>query len=121
MKKLHGVRLEWTKDHSGRHAMKEIPGSEFELPCDLCLLALGFVHPEKEGPIEQLGLKLDHRGNVVCDENYATSVPGVFAAGDARRGQSLIVWAISEGRQAAYGVDAFLRGSSDLGPVIQLF
>jgi glutamate synthase (NADPH/NADH) small chain len=121
VKKLHAIRLEWTKGHDGRHSMKEIAGSEFDLPCDLCLLALGFVAPEKEGPIEQLGIKLDHRGNIVCDANYATSVPGVFAAGDNRRGQSLIVWAISEGRQAAHGVDAFLRGSSDLGPVIQLF
>jgi glutamate synthase (NADPH) small chain len=121
VKKLHGVRLEWSKDASGRHAMQEIAGSEFDLPCDLCLLALGFVSPEKEGPIEQMGLKLDGRGNIVCDANYATSVPGVFAAGDVRRGQSLIVWAISEGRQAARGVDEFLRGSSDLGPVIQLF
>jgi glutamate synthase (NADPH/NADH) small chain len=121
VKKLHGVRLEWAKDPSGRHAMKEIAGSEFDLACDLCLLALGFVAPEKEGAIEQLGLKLDNRGNIICNENYATSVPGIFAAGDNRRGQSLIVWAISEGRQAARGVDAFLMGSSDLGPVIQLF
>jgi glutamate synthase (NADPH) small chain len=121
VKKLHGVRLEWIKDANGRPAMKEVPGSEFELPCDLCLLAMGFVHPEHDGPVKQLGLKLDARGNVQCDENYATSVPGVFAAGDVRRGQSLVVWAISEGRQAARGVDAFLMGSSDLGPVIKLF
>ncbi len=121
VKKLQGIRLEWSKDHSGRLSMKEIPGSEFELDCDLCLFALGFVHPEHDGPIGQLGLKLDSRGNVVCDENYATSVPGVFAAGDIRRGQSLIVWAISEGRQAARGVDQFLMGHSDLGPEIKLF
>jgi glutamate synthase (NADPH/NADH) small chain len=121
VQKLHGTRLEWSKDASGRFAMKEIPASEFELDCDLCLLALGFVHPEHDGPIGQLGLKLDPRGNVICDENYATSVPGVFAAGDIRRGQSLIVWAISEGRQAACGVDRFLMGDSDLGPVIKLF
>jgi glutamate synthase (NADPH/NADH) small chain len=121
VKKLHGVRLEWSKDSSGRFTMKEIPASEFELDCDLCLLALGFVHPEHDGPIGQLGLKLDARGNVQCDDNYATSVPGVFAAGDMRRGQSLIVWAISEGRQAARAVDAFLVGYSDLGPEIKLF
>jgi glutamate synthase (NADPH) small chain len=121
VKKLHGIRLEWSKDANGRPAMKEIPGSEFELPCDLCLLAMGFVHPEHDGPVKQLGLKLDARGNVQCDENYATSVPGVFAAGDMRRGQSLVVWAISEGRQAARGVDAFLMGSTDLGPAIKLF
>ena len=88
MKKLHGVRLEWNE---GRRRpswqMKEIPGSEFELDCDLCLLALGFLGPEHDGPIGQLGLKLDPRGNVMVDENYMTSVPGVFAAGDMRRGQ----------------------------------
>jgi glutamate synthase (NADPH/NADH) small chain len=121
VKKLLGVRLEWTKDATGRFSMKEIPASEFELDCDLCLLALGFVHPEHDGPVSQLGLKLDNRGNVICDENYATSVPGVFAAGDIRRGQSLIVWAISEGRQAAHGVDQYLMGFSDLGPEIKLF
>jgi glutamate synthase (NADPH/NADH) small chain len=121
VKKLMGIRLEWGKDASGRMSMKEIPGSEFELDCDLCLLALGFVHPEHDGPVGQLGLKLDARGNVQCDENYATSVPGIFAAGDIRRGQSLIVWAISEGRQAARCVDAFLMGFSDLGPEIKLF
>ncbi len=87
----------------------------------MCFLALGFVGPEQNGPITQLGLKLDTRGNVIADENYMTSVPGVFAAGDIRRGQSLVVWAISEGRQAARGVDAFLMGRSDLGPVMKLF
>jgi len=121
VKKLHGVRLEWAKDATGRHTMKEIPGSEFALDCDLCLLALGFVAPESDGPIAQLGLKLDPRGNVACDDNYATSVPGVFAAGDMRRGQSLVVWAISEGRQAARAVDTFLMGKSDLGPAIKLY
>jgi glutamate synthase (NADPH/NADH) small chain len=122
VKKLHGVRLEWSKDPAtGRPTMKEIPGSEFEMDCDLCLLAMGFLGPEKEGAIEQLGLKLDQRGNVVADENYMTSVPGVFAAGDLRRGQSLVVWAISEGRQAARGIDEFLMGRSDLGPKLKLF
>jgi glutamate synthase (NADPH/NADH) small chain len=77
------------------------PGSEFTLDCDLCLLAMGFVGPEKPGAIQQLGLELDPRGNVKVDEDYMSSVPGVFAAGDMRRGQSLVVWAISEGRQAA--------------------
>jgi glutamate synthase (NADPH/NADH) small chain len=90
------------------------------MPCDLCLLALGFIHPEHPGPIQQLALKLDARGNVQVDENYMTSLPGVFAAGDIRRGQSLVVWAISEGRQAARGVDAFLMGRSDL-PALKLF
>ena len=117
---LVGVRLEWTKGADGRSSYREVPGSEFELPCDLCLLAMGFVGPEKRGPIEKLGLALDGRGNIVVDENYLTSVPGVFAAGDARRGQSLIVWAISEGRCAAHGVDQFLMGRSDL-PKLKLF
>jgi glutamate synthase (NADPH/NADH) small chain len=122
LKKLHGIRLEWTKDAvTGRPTMKEIAGSEFELDCDLCFLAMGFLGPEKEGAIEQLGLKLDQRGNVIADENYMTSTPGVFAAGDLRRGQSLVVWAISEGRQAARGVDEFLMGRSDLGPKLKLF
>ena len=120
VRKLHGVRLEWIKSPDGRFAMKEIPGSEFEMPCDLCLLALGFVSPEHPGPIEQLGLETDARGNVKVDANYMTSVKGVFAAGDMRRGQSLVVWAISEGRQAARGVDEYLMGRSDL-PYIRLF
>jgi len=120
VKKLHGVRLAWDKGADGRPTMKEVAGSEFELDCDLCLLAMGFLGPDQEGPIKQLGLKLDPRGNVSVDENYMSSVPGVFAAGDMRRGQSLVVWAISEGRQAARGVDAFLMGRSDL-PYLKLF
>jgi glutamate synthase (NADPH/NADH) small chain len=120
VRKLHGIRLEWSRNN-GRMTMNEVPGTEFDLDCDLCLLALGFVHPEHDGPVGQLGLKLDARGNVSVDENYMTNVPGVFAAGDIRRGQSLVVWAISEGRQAARGVDAFLMGASDLGPVMTLF
>jgi glutamate synthase (NADPH/NADH) small chain len=120
VKKLHGIKLEWSKDAAGKRAMKEIPGSDFELDCDLCLLALGFVSPEHEGPIDQLGLTKDARGNVKVDDNYMTNVPGVFAAGDIRRGQSLVVWAISEGRQAARGVDCFLMGRSDL-PAMKLF
>jgi glutamate synthase (NADPH/NADH) small chain len=120
VKKLHGIRLEWSKDATGRYAMKEVAGSEFDLDCDLCLLAMGFLHPEHPGPIQQLGLKLDQRGNVAVDENYMTSVPGVFSAGDMRRGQSLVVWAISEGRSAAYGVDKYLMGRSEL-PYLKLF
>jgi glutamate synthase (NADPH/NADH) small chain len=81
---------------------------------------MGFVGPEKQGPIQQLGLTLDPRGNVVVDQNYQTSVPGVFCAGDMRRGQSLVVWAISEGRCAAHGVDKFLMGKTDL-PYLKLF
>src|SRR5688572_16806720 len=122
VKKLHGIRLEWERDATGRPIkFKEIPGSEFEMECDLCFLALGFVGPEQDGPVGQLGLKLDQRGNVVADQSYMTSVPGIFAAGDLRRGQSLVVWAISEGRQAARGIDEFLMGRSDLGPALKLF
>ncbi len=120
VKKLHGIRLEWEMDHSRPTKMKEVAGSEFILDCDLCLLAMGFVGPEKPGAIQQLGLNLDPRGNVVVDQNYMTNVPGVFSAGDMRRGQSLVVWAISEGRQAARGIDAFLMGRSDL-PALKLF
>ncbi len=113
VEKLHGVRLDWKTDN-GRMVMEEIPGSEFELDCDLVLLALGFLGPEPDGAIAQLGLKLDQRGNIQCDANYMSSVPGVFAAGDARRGQSLVVWAIWEGREAARGIDQYLMGESCL-------
>ena len=114
VKTLRGVRLEWSKGADGRPQMKEVPGSEFEIPCDLCLLAMGFLGPEKGGILDQLGVKLDPRGNVQADENSMTSVPGIFSAGDMRRGQSLVVWAIQEGRRAARGIDAFLMGRSDL-------
>jgi glutamate synthase (NADPH/NADH) small chain len=94
---------------------KPIEGTEFELPADLVLLAMGFVHSVHEGMIKSLGVALDHRGNVKADtESYRTSIDKVFAAGDMRRGQSLVVWAIREGRQAARAVDEFLMGSSDL-------
>jgi len=111
--KLHGIRLNWQRAADGRMAMEEIPGSDFELDCDLVLLALGFLGPEPEGIITQLGLKLDPRSNVLCD-NYQSSVPSVFAAGDTRRGQSLVVWAIWEGRECARAVDAYLMGESFL-------
>jgi glutamate synthase (NADPH/NADH) small chain len=115
VKKLHGVHVGWGEpDEQGRRKMEEIAGSEFELDADLVLLAMGFVHPQKEGLIEQLGVELDPRGNVKTDHRYATSVPGVYACGDMRRGQSLIVWAIAEGREAARGVDVYLCGSSQL-------
>ncbi len=113
VKKLHAVRLEWTAD-GGRPAMREIPGSEFELECDLVLLALGFVGPEPDTMLAQLGVRLTERGTVWVDERYQTSVPGVFACGDMRRGQSLVVWAIWEGREAARGVDAYLMGRTFL-------
>ncbi len=114
VKKLHGVRLEWVKsENGGPPKMVEIPGSEFEMDCDLVLLAMGFLGPEKP-LLSQLGVELDARGNVVADADYASSVPGVFACGDARRGQSLVVWAIWEGREAARGVDKFLMGETAL-------
>jgi glutamate synthase (NADPH/NADH) small chain len=100
--------------------MKEVAGSEFTLDADLVLLAMGFLGPNKKGMVEQLGVELDPRGNIKADEDYMTSVPGIFAAGDARRGQSLIVWAIWEGREAAVGVDKYLMGHSDLPSSPQL-
>ena len=105
VKKLHCVRVD------GK--MKPIPGSEFEIAADLVLLAMGFVHPVHDGMIENLGLALDQRGNVAAStEEYKTSIDKVFTAGDMRRGQSLVVWAIREGRQAAHAVDKYLMGST---------
>ncbi|MGO9452861.1 MAG: glutamate synthase subunit beta [Candidatus Binataceae bacterium] len=112
VKKLHGVRLNWKRD-GARMVMEEVPGSDFELDCDLVLLALGFLGPEPEGIITELGLKLDPRSNILTD-NYLSSLPGVFAAGDARRGQSLVVWAIWEGRECARACDAYLMGETFL-------
>jgi glutamate synthase (NADPH/NADH) small chain len=95
--------------------MKPIEGSEFELKADLVLLAMGFVHPRHDGMIDELGVELDGRGNVAADTlTYKTTRENVFSAGDMRRGQSLVVWAIREGRQAAHAVDAHLMGSSTL-------
>jgi glutamate synthase (NADPH/NADH) small chain len=93
---------------------EKIPGTEKAWRADLVLLAMGFVGPVRNGMIAQLGVELDQRGNVKCDENYMSSVPGVFAAGDMRRGQSLVVWAITEGRKAARAVDQWLMGESKL-------
>lgn len=106
----------WAKVAEGeRPKWAEIPGSEREIPCELALLAIGFVHPQKEGLIEQLGLELDPRGNVKAEEgSYKTSVDNVFAAGDMRRGQSLVVWAIAEGRECAASIDTYLIGSTTL-------
>jgi glutamate synthase (NADPH/NADH) small chain len=114
VQKLHGIRLEWRKDDSGRPVMVETPGSEFEMQADLVLLALGFLGPERNGMIDDLGVKLDERGNVAVDRSYMSSVPGVFACGDARRGQSLVVWALWEGRECARGVDKYLMGETFL-------
>ncbi|HEU4819962.1 MAG TPA: glutamate synthase subunit beta [Qipengyuania sp.] len=107
---LECVRVEW---RGGR--MEEVPGSAFTLPADLILLAMGFTGPKRRGLLDRAGVALDARGNVAADtDRYATSEPGVFACGDMRRGQSLVVWAIREGRQAARAVDEALMGASDL-------
>lgn len=103
------------KNEDGRVSFEEVEGSEKQLPCDLAFLAMGFLGPEKPGMLEQLGVELDGRGNVVADpKSWMTSVEGVFTAGDMRKGQSLIVWAIAEGRSAARGVDEYLMGRSEL-------
>ncbi len=114
---LRTVQVEWIKDDSGRLSPREVPGTEKTWPAQLVLLAMGFLGPEKRGAVEQLGLELDPRGNVKCNSDYVTSVPGVFAAGDMRRGQSLVVWAIHEGREAARAVDKHLMGVTHLPSV----
>ena len=107
---LECVRVEWS---GGR--MQEVAGSEFTVPADLILLAMGFVGPKKQGLLDQAGVELDARGNVAANvANYTTSDPQIFACGDMRRGQSLVVWAIREGRQAARAVDEALMGASEL-------
>jgi glutamate synthase (NADPH/NADH) small chain len=113
--------VKFSGDEHGRvrqlHAVRVGPpqqGTEFSIDVDLVLLAMGFLGPVKDGPIAQLGVKLDARGNVATDERYMSSIPGVFAAGDMRRGQSLVVWAITEGRKAARGIDLYLMGESKL-------
>ena len=110
---LHASRVERV-DNGGRMEFKPVAGSEFTLKADLVLLAMGFTGPEKPGLLTSFGVKLTERGNVWRDERWMTSVPGVFAAGDMQRGQSLIVWAIAEGRSAAKGVDQYLMGTSTL-------
>lgn len=118
LKAVKFARVEWNQSESGEWGMNEVAGSEFELKADLVTLAMGFVHPVHEGMLEELGVKLDARGNVRGETEgagaYQTSLGGVFAAGDTRRGQSLVVWAIREGRQCARAVDEYLMGSSEL-------
>ena len=116
LKALKVVDLQWTTPAPGQPAkFTEVPGSEREMPCELALLAMGFVHPLHVGMLEALGVELDNRGNVKAAEfDYRTNVSKVFTAGDMRRGQSLVVWAISEGRECARKVDEFLMGSSAL-------
>jgi len=114
LEKLHGIRVDWAQDENGRFQMAEIAGSEFEIEADLVLLAMGFIHPEHNGMIEQLGLDLDDRGNVKVNVNKMTSIPKVFSGGDMVRGQSLVVWAIAEGREVARGIDDYLSGTTTL-------
>ena len=115
VEKLHAVRVEWSQpENGGRPEMSEVPDSEFEVETDLVLLAMGFLHPEHEGLLTQLGVDLDQRGNVKIGADRMSSVPGVFAAGDTARGQSLVVWAIAEGRETARAVDLFLMGETNL-------
>jgi len=111
---VRALRLTEVELQDGRFV--PVPGSEREIPAQLVLLAMGFVGPEREGVVEQLGVELDERGNIRRDASYMSSVPGVFVAGDAGRGQSLIVWAIAEGRAAANGVDAYLSGKPSALP-----
>jgi len=107
--KLHAVRVELQKDDQGRSRTIEMPNTAFELDVDLVLLAMGFAGPDKRGLVTDLEVALDARGNVAVDENYMTNVDGVFAAGDMKRGASLIVWAIAEGRKAAAGIERYLK------------
>jgi glutamate synthase (NADPH) small chain len=113
VKKLHGSKVELVRQE-GRLSFEPIAGSDFDMDVDLVLLAMGFLGPERHGLLSSFGVKLTDRGNVWRDEQWMTSVPGVFTAGDMQRGQSLIVWAIAEGRSAARGVDLYLMGKSDL-------
>ena len=112
------IKVEWAQDENGQWQMSEVVGSEFELKADIATLAMGFVHPVHEGMLEELGVALDPRGNVKGEtegeDAYTTSLDKVFAAGDMRRGQSLVVWAIREGRQCAHAIDLFLMGSTSL-------
>jgi glutamate synthase (NADPH) small chain len=118
VRKLHGSKVELMR-RDGKMSFETVPGSEFEMDVDLVLLAMGFLGPERKGLVENLGVRLTDRGNVWRDSNWMTSVPGVFVAGDMQRGQSLIVWAMAEGRSAARGVDLYLMGKSDLPAPLQ--
>jgi glutamate synthase (NADPH) small chain len=112
---LDCVRVEWERTPDGRMTMKEVPGSAFQMKADLVLLAMGFLGPRRGALLDQAGVELDQRGNVLANTvQYQTSRDRLFAAGDMRRGQSLVVWAIREGRQCARAVDLALMGSSTL-------
>ena len=111
LKKLHAVRLEYGPEDpkSGRRPTKEIPNSEFEVDCDLLILAMGFLGPVKKGMLKELGIELNERGNIKTNDHYMTNVDGVFAAGDASRGASLVVHAINQGKTAAEKISEYLR------------
>ncbi len=112
---LTAERIDWeSSDKNSRHEMKKVPNGKIDIKADMVLLALGFLHPEHSGLIDDLKLELDQRGNVKTDEHMQTSTAGVFAAGDMRRGQSLVVWAIAEGREVAHHVDEYLMGETIL-------
>jgi glutamate synthase (NADPH/NADH) small chain len=112
---LECVRVEWKIGDGGGMNLVEVPGSAFQIKCELVLLAMGFVGPSKAGLVEQAGVEIDPRGNVKASmEDYKTTTPKIFSCGDMRRGQSLVVWAIREGRECAHEVDKFLMGSSEL-------
>ncbi len=113
LKAIRTVRIQWGKDELGQNRFVKVPDTAREWPCDLLLIAAGFEHPQIEGMLSSLGVGLDPRKNVQTNEQYATNIPKVFAAGDMRRGQSLVVWAISEGRECAKAVDAFLQASPE--------
>lgn len=113
LKAIRTVRIQWGKDELGQNRFVKMPDTAQEWPCQLLLIAAGFEHPQLEGMLSNLGLALDPRKNVQTNEQYATNIPKVFAAGDMRRGQSLVVWAISEGRECAKAVDAFLQASPE--------
>ena len=118
VRRLHAVQVEQVKQ-DGRVRFEAVPGSEFEIPADLVLLAMGFTGPAKMRLLDDLGVAFTDRGNVARDAQWMTNVPGVFTAGDVQRGQSLIVWAIAEGRSAARGIDQFLMGESQLPAPLQ--
>lgn len=115
VKKLSCVKVEFTAQKGAAcPVMKEIPGSEFEIEADMIILAVGFLHPEHSGLLDELGVRFDERGNIKTGADHMTSVKKIFSAGDMRRGQSLVVWAVSEGRRAAYCIDKYLLGESNL-------
>ncbi len=108
IKGITAVRVTWEKLENGSMELKDVPGSEFEIPADLVLLSMGFIHPEHKGIIEDINLSLDRNGNIIVNEDYMTSGEGVFSAGDSVRGASLVVWAIHQGREAAKGINRYL-------------